>query len=60
MQKNLLNSSSIRLQIAKGGTNDLQLHLNPYRMSVVDINRGQNRVKVSENLGQLEGRRNKK
>ncbi len=34
MQKNLLNSSSIRLQIAKGGTNDLQLHLNRYRVSV--------------------------
>lgn len=34
MQKNLLNSSSIRLQIAKGGTNDLQFHLNRYRVSV--------------------------
>ncbi len=29
-------------------------------VSVVDINRGQNRVKVSENLGQLGGRRNRK
>jgi len=34
MQKDLLNSSSIRLQIAKGGTNDLQFHLNRYRVSV--------------------------